>query len=63
MANKNQTGSGSKKIGRNKVVCSRYRSLGKREENKKRKQLKHQKAVDKKKEQLKHQKAVDKKKE
>jgi len=49
MANKNQTGSGSKKIGRNKVVCSRYRSLGKREENKRRKQLKHQKAVDKKK--------------
>jgi hypothetical protein len=49
MANKKQTGKGSKKIGRNKVVCSRYRSLGKREENKRRKQLKHQKAVDKRK--------------
>jgi len=49
MANKKQSGSGSKKIGRNKAVCSRYRDFGKREENKKRKQLKHQKAVDKKK--------------
>jgi len=45
---KQQKGSGSKKIGRNKVECAAYKALGKREQNKLRKQLKHQKNVEKK---------------
>lgn len=41
-------GKGTKKYGRNKVKCAKYRAEGRREKNKARRQRKHLKKVEKK---------------
>jgi len=43
-----ERGSGTRKYGRNKVKCARYRAEGRQEKNKARRQRKHQKLIAKK---------------
>lgn len=47
MANKAGKGGGSKKIGRNKVACKKYKDFGIREKNKEKKLKKIEKRLEK----------------